>query len=293
MQLSTKIGFSTNIFDNPAQMSHLVAELSNTYKVIEIEFEKEFRDKIDASEEYWQSQRAELNELRHKRGLYFSTHAPYIGEETDISNSDEVIRLCAVDYMKHYVNKAAEIGAQFITVHPGYLEFGADGVGEFEFTQLARSLESLSEFGSQCGVKILLENTGPDREKYIVLSDPQHEDLCQKMGVQLTLDLVHFHAFYSHHSAEEYLAHLKRILPNVCNAHFNDVLNGQHAHLPLNKGNFHFDQMLKFMQEEEYRGNFIIEESGGGFDPHSFVEAGKTYIEYLNAHSPLSVSSVD
>lgn len=281
MKLIPKIGFSTNIFDNPAEMSALVHKLSDTYSVIEIEFEKQFRAMIDDDTQFWENQCHQLNALRQARGLYFSVHAPYIGIDTDISNKDEVIRLSAVDYLRHYVIKAAALGAKIITIHPGYVDFDNNGMGEFDFSQLSKSLESLADVALDHGIEILLENTGSDREKYIVLSDQQHDHLCRGCGIGLTLDLVHFHSFHFRLGEESYFTRLKSILPNVRNAHFNDVLNGEHVHLPLMKGNFNFHQVLTFMQEEGYQGNFIIEESGGGFTPDNFVEAGKEYIDQL------------
>jgi sugar phosphate isomerase/epimerase len=238
---------------------------------------------IDSDEGEWNKQKDALNRIRHEEGVYFSAHAPYIGIETDIASGDEVVRRSAVDYLRGYVIRAADIGAEIVTVHPGYVDFDSNGVGAFDFAQLTRSLDSLAAVAADYGVEVLLENTGQDREKYIVLSDEQHAYLCDGCGIGLTLDLVHFHSFHYRLGMEAYQGRLKSILPNVRNAHFNDVLNGEHVHLPLMKGNFNFHQVIKFMQEEGYQGNFIIEESGGGFAPESFVDAGREYIERLNA----------
>ncbi|WP_248752172.1 sugar phosphate isomerase/epimerase family protein [Pseudomonas sp. MWU15-20650] len=285
MSLSQCIGFSTNIFDNPANIAELVEHLAERFPVVEIEFEKELRLLIDSDEQQWRQQRDRLIAIRSATGVQYSTHAPYIGIDTDIANGDEVTRLSAVDYLGHYIMRAAEIGAKFITLHPGYVELDEHGLSSFEFDQLSKSLESLSVIAARHRIDLLLENTGPDREKYIVLLDEQHDQLCRHGNIFLTLDLVHFHAFYHDLPPVDYWEKLKKILPDVRNAHFNDVMNGQHIHLPLGAGNFDFDQVLQFMYEQGYQGNFIIEESGGGYAPEDFVMAGTDYAKQLKVSS--------
>ncbi|CDH03893.1 hypothetical protein [Xenorhabdus bovienii] len=53
MDLFQKIGFSTNIFENPAEIDVLVGELSRDFKNIEIEFEKGLRELVDNDPEKW------------------------------------------------------------------------------------------------------------------------------------------------------------------------------------------------------------------------------------------------
>ena len=285
MNLFSKIGFSTNIFDNPADISELVGILSKDFRIVEVEFEKDLRLLIDSDEGAWDVQREKLNVIRESTGVYYSAHAPYIGMSTDISNGDEVTRLSAVDYLSRYIIKASEIGAKIITIHPGYVEFDRCGMVSFDFDQLAKSLDVLSVVAAGHGVDILLENTGPDREKYIVLSDEQHYALCRHLNVYLTLDLVHFHAFYHTLSDTEYFDKLKKILPLVKNAHFNDVYNGEHVHLPLGKGDFDYHRVIEFMGSEGYQGNFIVEESGGGYSPDDFVASSRSYVNTLKSGS--------
>ncbi|QUM88137.1 sugar phosphate isomerase/epimerase [Moritella sp. 36] len=283
MNLSHKIGFSTNIFDNPSNIAGLVEDLAANFKCIEIEFEKDLREMIDSDESSWHEQCDKLNRIRKATGVYYSAHAPYIGEQTDICSSDEVTRRCAVDYLSRYIVKSAEIGAEIYTIHPGYVELDQSGITAFDFNQLVKSLRSLLAVAEENNVEILLENTGPDRINYIVLSDEQHETLCQLGNISLTLDLVHFHGFYFKKDPYEYFEKLKSILPRVKNAHFNDVLNGEHVHLPLKKGNFDYHQVINFMKEEGYQGNFIVEESGGGYRPKDFVDSTREYISHIES----------
>ncbi|CDH30765.1 sugar phosphate isomerase/epimerase family protein [Xenorhabdus bovienii] len=282
MNLFKKIGFSTNIFENPAEIDMLVGELSRDFKNIEIEFEKGLRELVDNHPEKWNEKVDILNEIKQSKGIYYSVHAPYIGIKTDISNRDELDRIIAVDYISLYINEASKIGAKYFTIHPGYLELDDNGISDFDFKQLSKSILKLSDLAKEKGMSILLENTGSDREQYIVLSDEQHEILCHEYGIYLTLDIVHFESFMNRKSTNEYNRALRKLIPYVRNTHFNDVLNGEHIHLPLGEGNFDYHRVLSFMANEGYQGNFIIEESGGGFLPEEFILAGKEYIESLN-----------
>ncbi|MDO6709018.1 sugar phosphate isomerase/epimerase family protein [Photobacterium sp. 1_MG-2023] len=285
MLTSNKIGFSTNIYDNPADMVNLVDFITDDYKIVEIEFEKDFRVHLDENPSSWNEIKEKLKSIKSDKDISFSCHAPYLGVETDIANSDEITRLVAVDYLSKYIVMSSEVGAKYLTIHPGYVEVNSSGVDGFSFEQLDKSIGSLSKIAKENDILLLLENTGNEREKYIVLSDEQHDSLCKYDNVFLTLDIVHYHSFYYECSPEEYYSKLKSLLPSIKNAHFNDVLNGKHIHLPLNKGNFNFNDVLSYMVEEGYKGNFIIEESGGGYEPVDFFESGKQYMNLLNNRS--------
>jgi sugar phosphate isomerase/epimerase len=281
--LKNQIGISTNIYDDPADMAALVRQLSTDFNIIEIEIERDVRRLIDDSPAQWAAQKRELIAMKKDRGLFYSMHGPYIGSEADISSSDEATRLIAVDYFSSIMDEASELHVPYITFHPGLLEEGPDGVADFSFEQLRKSVATLSTRAKDCGMQLLLENTGPDRPSYVVLSDSQHEELSREFGIGVTLDIVHFHSFYAYTAAEEYWDKLARILPLVKNAHFNDLDGRVHQHLPLGKGNFQFGQFMKRMVEQGYSGNFIVEERGGGFEPPEYVEATRRYIDTLAA----------
>jgi uncharacterized protein YdiU (UPF0061 family) len=109
MKISQKIGFSTNIYENPSDIEVLVKKLSENFKNIEIEFEKELRNLIDYAPEKWNEKITVLNKLKEDKDLYYSVHAPYLGLKTDIANSEELDIIIAVDYLSSFIYEAKKL----------------------------------------------------------------------------------------------------------------------------------------------------------------------------------------
>src|SRR6516225_8669039 len=183
----TQIGISTNIFDDPADMATLVRNLSESFTTIEIEMERNARKLFDERQDLWASQRRALLALKEERGLFYSMHGPYLGTDADLASSDKVTRMAAVDYLSCYIDEASLLGIPLITFHPGFLECDDRGVTQFSFEYLVHSLETLQRRAKECGVELLLENTGPDRPSYIVLNDAQQHELHESLGIVMTL----------------------------------------------------------------------------------------------------------
>jgi sugar phosphate isomerase/epimerase len=255
--------------------------LDPDFKVIEIEMERDARKLFDENPSAWARERSELIAIQADHDVVYSMHGPYLGSDADLSSRDETVRLASVDYMSRFIDEAQQLRMPYLTVHPGFLDSDREGAEDFSFEQLMKSITTLGRNATCAGVQLLLENTGPDRPSYIVLSDDQHEQLCDEAGVGLTLDIVHFQAFYADMPVAAYWEKLERILPYVKNAHFNDVRGTAHQHLPLGTGDFQFQVFLERMESLGYRGNYIVEERGGGYEPAAYVEATKRYVDSL------------
>jgi sugar phosphate isomerase/epimerase len=280
---SNQIGISTNIFDDPADMAGLVRHLSKSFTTVEIEMERDARRLFDEHPDLWAVQRRGLVKIKEEQGLFYSMHGPYLGADADLASQDKATRLAAVDYLSRYIDEAACLGIPFITFHPGFLESDEGGVAQFSFECLTRSLETMQRRAGECGVELLLENTGPDRPSYIVLNDEQQDELYGSIGVASTLDIVHFHAFHADLPEQDYWAKIERMLAHVRNAHFNDLRGSHHEHLPLGEGDFDYAAFIERISTLNYAGNFIIEERGGGFLPEAYVTAGKRYLDSVAA----------
>mgnify|MGYP000349662823 FL=1 len=279
--MSNKIGISTNIFKNPANISHVVREISNNFSIIEIEIEKDFRKALDNDMDYWNKQIYELAEIKKQKNLYFSLHAPYLGEMTDISSLNNDIRKKAVNYMIFSIRHSVNLGYKNITIHPGYLyETGTTNKLEYLFDNLCRSLSDITKVTNDLGGNILLENTGNNRPRYIVLDNHHYDYLYNEYGIYVTMDIVHYHSFH-HENREDYYHDLEDMIKYVKNAHFNDLRDGKHTHIPLGEGNFQYHQFIEHMTSKGYQGNFIVEETGVGYSAQNYIDASIKYRDSL------------
>lgn len=271
-----KIGISTNVMKNPENLTETLELLSENFKVVEIEFEQGIKnllfypltelDKISSS----------LRGTAKNKNLVLSAHAPYLGTSADIAASDESVRKSAIDLMLKAMGVSHGFGIKLFTFHPGYLS-NTDG-NEILFRNLCRSLETMSICAEQLGITLSIENTGDKRPKYMVLSDQQHEKLYQLFNVKLTMDLIHYTSF-NQPDNDGYYERLNQLLPYIANVHFADMNMPKHIHIPLGTGNFPYHKVLSFLYDNGYQGNFIIEETGGGYKPEHYIKNG---VEYKN-----------
>ncbi len=132
---------------------------------------------------------------------------------------------------------------------------------------------------AQHSIQLCLENTGDDRPTFLLFSPAQYIDLARQTGTFLTLDLIH-HAslfFEDDYPNEQFFQTAAEMLPYVRNVHIADMRIPQHIHLPMGQGNLPVSDLLQFLADYNYRGNVIIEETGGGFSSQQFVAAAKAF----------------
>ncbi|MGU7768612.1 sugar phosphate isomerase/epimerase family protein [Burkholderia sp. MR1-5-21] len=270
MNLSNRIGISTNILDDSENLFSSLDLLSERFKTIEIEFDNEARSYFAKTESEVDREFERILALKEARGLYFSVHAPYIGRDTDISSPEDDRREQAVDLMKRTMRLTAKLGASRFTCHPGYL---AKDAGEQQqlFGQLKKSLTQLAEEASRFDIDICLENTGNERPNYIVLSDEEQEELCACYGVFITMDIIHFTSFRG--MDDTYYDRLSPMIKWIRNVHFADMRVPDHVHLPLGSGDFKYEEVIDRLNDAGYTGNFIVEERGGKFSESDYLDA--------------------
>ncbi|MDR5836658.1 sugar phosphate isomerase/epimerase family protein [Caballeronia sp. LZ034LL] len=274
MNISDRIGISTNILDNSEYLFSSLEGLSERFRTVEIEFDNEARPYLMKPESEVNPELERVLALKESRGLYFSVHAPYIGRSTDISNPDEAQREQAVDLMKRTIRLTAKLGATRMTCHPGYLTKDPE-LQHMLFGQLKKSLVQLTDEASQYGIDICLENTGDKRPNYIVLNDEEQEELCTAFGVFMTMDIVHFTSF--HGMDRDYYERLKPMVKWIKNVHFADMVVPNHVHLPLGSGDFKYQDAIAFLNGAGYTGNFIVEERGAKFTEADYLDAAFHY----------------
>ena len=272
---SNKIGISTNVFKNPSNTADLIGHLAVNFDVIEIEIERSFKDALMNKDNVIQ-QVNQINDIRDfiKPNLKFSVHAPYIDINTDIANDSEAIRKEALKNLAFSLYFASQIGADKVTIHPGY--YNDHATIKKKLPQLDKSLKELNLIASDLNVNLLLENTGDSRPAVLLLNDEMHIELCEKYKmIYLTVDLVHYNSFFR--DTEEFESGLLKLMPYIKNLHFADINGREHRHLPLGYGDLNFKQDLLFAVKNGYKENFIIEETVEDYFNYEYLNAGMKF----------------
>lgn len=272
----TRIGVSTNLFHNPKNIVSTISRLSQKFSVIELELEHGARDLLSANPDEIETTIKQLNELRESRNIEISVHAPYIGGDCDLAAEDEQVRQISCDLLHQVIELSARFKAKRITYHPGYV---CSLSTEHMIENLKRSLDRLVSIATSLEIDLCLENTGAERPSYQLFSPDQYVKLSQQTGTFLTIDLIHHASLFSQHGklTDEFFVTLEQMLPYVKNVHFADMEIPKHNHLPIGQGNLPVLQLLEFLNDCDYQGNAIIEETGGGFTIHEFWRAACSF----------------
>jgi sugar phosphate isomerase/epimerase len=168
-----------------------------------------------------------------------------------MASSIPEIRAGAVAELKRCVQKFAEVGAQWMNLHPD--RHTPWHPRRFYIEQNLRSFEELLPEAQRCGVGLMIENLPGDYN-----SAPQLGELLDAMPeLGLHLDIGHANLLVPHNTTEEILAAYGHRLKHV---HLHDNKGG-HAdlHLPLGTGTVDLPQSLRAVQQTGYDGTITLE----------------------------------
>lgn len=275
-----QLGFSTNVFDNPADIAATVEQILAHFTDIEIELEDAAESVVfDSSESDYRQLVCRLRGALSAGARQISVHAPYLSRSTDLAACDEDVRSGAVEQVRRAVRFCADIGGDRVTYHPGFMNKGDDKT--VLTANLKRSIEALQKEASALGVKLCLENMGNSRPKYLVYSPEEHLALHRETGTWVTLDLVHLATWCD--TVEEMNRQMALYAPVTANIHVNDKPAGRHRHVPLGQGVLPVADMLRTMGLLGYRGAAIIDEFARPTPAYEYLHGAKQFLAASNA----------
>jgi sugar phosphate isomerase/epimerase len=278
MQTTTflpRLGFSTNVFDNPGDIVTTVREIIDHFADIEIELEDDAESVVlGATAAEYRSLTGQLASLLSSGNRQVSVHAQYLSHSTDLASNDESIRSEAVNQVTRAIRFCADIGGDRVTYHPGFLRQGGDKSTLTD--NLKRSIAQLQLAAGSAGVRLCLENMGAGRPKYLVYSPEEHRDLHRETGTWVTLDLVHLATWCA--TQEEMEEQMAIYAPITANIHVNDMPAGKHRHVPLGEGVLPVARMLRRMEELGYKGAAIIDEFARPTPPDHYLYCTKQFL---------------
>ncbi|HEU0199824.1 MAG TPA: sugar phosphate isomerase/epimerase family protein [Burkholderiaceae bacterium] len=277
-----RIGFSTNVFDNPADIVTTVQHIIEHFTDLEIELEDDAKDVLlAASAMEYRELTGKLARLLAHGNRQISVHAPYLARSTDLAASDESIRAEAIRQVTLAIRFCADVGGDRVTYHPGFQPQVADKPALT--ASLKRSIEELQQVAGVIGVRLCLENMGAGRPKYLVYSPAGHVDLHRDTGTEVTLDLVHLATWCE--TQEEMDAQMAIYAPITANIHVNDMPAGKHRHVPLGEGVLPIAHMLQRMRDLGYSGAAIIDEFARPNTPDSYLACTKRFLLHARQES--------
>lgn len=218
-----------------------------------------------------------IRSLRQKieeRGLTVSFHAPY---SLNLADFLPEIRAAAVRYIERLLQVASDLGAKWVTVHPGY----GLGIPTLEWVRtkamdgLRRSLDRLIPIAERLQVPLALENlipVAPESEVVFLMDKPEElERLLNEYpspALKVCIDVGHaevsggFRAFWA-------------IAKERCVAlHTHDNDTRMDLHLVPGEGCINWLEILSTLRKESFQGAVNVELF---LDEHKV--AAKRYLE--------------
>ncbi|WP_457620383.1 sugar phosphate isomerase/epimerase family protein [Methanopyrus sp.] len=168
-----------------------------------------------------------------------SVHAPF-ADLNPASPSDHH-REYLLKVIRRAAELAAELGARYLTVHPGHLTPVTIHDRELAFEFAIETLGEVADEVRSFGVEPLVENL-PDHSMLLGTSADEMEKILRESGCGFTLDVGH--ALTSEGSLHPYL----RLRPDLL--HIHDNSGDSDEHLPPGRGILDFEELRKALRPQ-------------------------------------------
>ncbi len=279
MEDSITIGFSNNIYNNPADVLDTVRIISTHFRAIEIELAEDAQITVfdAAPDEYAQIITAFRN-MAAERSLEYSVHAAWFGPHTDLTARDTEERRASVALLARSLRFASDIGARIVTTHPGSHH---DQNEKQLVSALAKSLRETVDIVAAPRVLLCVENMGSQRPSQTVLNAEAQIEICKLVGVGICLDIVHLASVVSETTA--LLGAVEALAPFTRHVHLGDTIRPRHRHLPIGRGDLPLAAIIERLAGVGYRGHAIVEEWNRGWSPEEYLAGALAFRQRMQA----------
>lgn len=196
---------------------------------------------------------------------------PQRKHEPTLLSADAAGRQRRVDFYKHAIDCAAELGSDCVSLWSGVLR---DGISDEQAVErLVEGLEQVCQYAADRGVEIGFE----PEPGMLIDSMARYEELLDRFDAanfRLTLDIGHLHC-----QGEVPIGDVIRCwAPRLVNVHLEDMRRGTHEHLMFGQGEIDFPPVIRALAEADYSGGVHVELSRHS---HEAPEAARRAFDFL------------
>ncbi len=223
----------TCFFARKADFS-VIKEIAPAYPLdyLEIRGERPFFSPDDLTTE----ELAFFREVIGQSGLKVTLHSTFY--DINLASFNSSLKQANLECYKKYLDLGADLGAEILVVHAGYLH--RDAAGEPSLRQLARqtlldNLRQLGDYAEVKGLTIGLENSPPNKNMLMIPGWQEHLNILQELNhprVKALFDMAH--AYLHGLDLQEYYQRIKPWLMEI-HAHNNDGREDQHLSMSRGK----------------------------------------------------------
>lgn len=196
----------------------------------------------------WNVNTREIRDSIADYGLHVVGHTAYY---LPMGSPFESLRRAAVDELKRCLEGFAEVGAEWMNIHPdGKAPLHPD---DYHVGRNIKSLEELLPFSREVGVGLMLENL-PGKFNTVAQISPVLDAL-PELG--LHLDIGHCNLLTDKNTGDELIQTYGKRLKHV---HLHDNKGGYaDLHLPLGCGTIDIPHYVRLMRNNGYDGTITLE----------------------------------
>ena len=177
-----------------------------------------------------------LEELLQSFGLRLTIHAPF--SDLNIASFNEKIREASLRAIYDTLERAAELGAMTVTMHPGHCS-PVSRRYQAEYIRIHRkSLESIAEAAEELGVKVGVENM----PRFPILDAQTPERLYELVGgidIGVTFDVAHLNT-----TTADFEGFLRLFGNRTVLLHLHDNHGERDEHLALGEGTIPWEELI-------------------------------------------------
>ena len=267
------IAFSTNVYDNPADILGSITDLARYFNAVEFEIGE------DAESVFWSlsdDQRLtlarQIRQFTEQHAITLTVHAGWWGRQYNLCASDPGERAQAVDCLSAAVVFSREAGASSVTFHPGYRDHLDNQV---LLTNLISAINQVTDRCDTGTLALCLENMGGQRPSFPVFTVEEHAQFHAQTGCFLTIDVTHLCSLLPY--GPSLFAAIEALAPITRHLHIADLNDTHHQHLPLGEGNLRLSDVLNRFALNGYRGVAVVEEFIPRFSTEYYLEKALAY----------------
>ncbi|MCS4510901.1 sugar phosphate isomerase/epimerase family protein [Xylophilus ampelinus] len=251
-----RISFSTNVYDNPADILGSIKSLGQHFDAVEFEV-GEAAEKV-----FWSLSPAQRKELAQRisdyaqeSGIELTVHAGWWGREYNLCSADMSERAVAIQKLADTVEFSRIAGATSVSFHPGYKDSHENAV---LLENLIQALNATKAICDHENLHLCLENMGDQRPRYPIFSMAEHRRFHEQTGCHVTIDVTHLCSLFAY--GPQLFSAIEAIAPITRHLHVADLDGMKHQHLPLGEGNLPLTDVLNRFAMSGYRGVAVVEE---------------------------------
>lgn len=233
---------------------------------------------LEPDDEQYRHQLKSLRDLLARRQLrsVIETGARFLlnprqKHEPTLVSADPASRVRRVEFYKHAIRCAAELGSDCVSLWAGVLHDQASC--HEAMTRLVDGLREVLDYAAGQGITIGFE----PEPGMLIDSMTRYEELLQRIDAPnfgLTLDIGHLHCQQEAPIAD----YVRRFASRLVNVHLDDMRAGVHEHLMFGQGEIDFPPVFRALAEVGYQGGLYVELSRHS---HEAPTAARRAMEFL------------